>query len=145
MNPLLLDQMLCFSLYSASRAMTAAYAPLLAPLGLTYPQYLVMLVLWEGDGLSVTELGDRLALDSGTLTPLLKKLEAAGQLVRARDERDARALKVTLTAKGRHLRTKALSVPKAILCASGLNVPQLVRLRDELQTLTQTLKEGERS
>jgi MarR family transcriptional regulator, organic hydroperoxide resistance regulator len=142
MKALHLDAQLCFSLYAASRAMTAAYGPLLGPLGLTYPQYLVMLVLWEGDGLSVKALGERLQLDSGTLTPLLKKLERAGQVVRARDDRDARVVRVSLTAAGKALRKKAQAVPRALLCLTGLDLPGLARLREELLALTLTLREA---
>jgi len=137
-----LDKMLCFSLYAASRAMTAAYGPLLEPLGLTYPQYLVMLLLWERDAQSVTELGDQLQLDSGTLTPLLKKLEAAGVLTKARDEADARVVRVRLTAQGKSLRKKAAAVPHALLCLSGLKATELARLREELKSLNTTLREA---
>src|SRR6187200_246404 len=94
---LALDNQLCFALYSSSLAMTKLYKPLLDPLGLTYPQYLVMLVLWEGDGVTVSELGQRLMLDSGTLTPLLKRLESAGVLQRLRDVADERRVLVRLT------------------------------------------------
>jgi DNA-binding MarR family transcriptional regulator len=120
--------------------MTAAYAPLLEPLGLTYPQYLVMLVLWEGDGLSVTALGERLHLDSGTVTPLLKKLEAMQYLTRRRDERDERVVRVSLTTIGQGLRKKALTVPRALFCQTGLDLKNLARLREELMTLTHTLR-----
>jgi DNA-binding MarR family transcriptional regulator len=140
MNALLLDAQLCFSLYAASRAMTAAYAPLLAPLGVTYPQYLALLVLWERDGVSVKALGERLQLDSGTLTPLLKKLEQQGLVLRARDDVDGRVLRVTLTGAGKALRKKAVAVPRGLLCATGLELQGLVRLRNELSTLTQTLR-----
>jgi MarR family transcriptional regulator, organic hydroperoxide resistance regulator len=139
-NPLLLDQQLCFSLYAASRAMTAAYAPLLAPLGLTYPQYLVMLVLWEGDGVSVNDLGRRLQLDSGTLTPLLKKLEAAALVERARDDVDGRVVRVTLTRTGHALEKKARSIPRALACQFGVSLPAIVRLREELSALTRSLR-----
>ena len=114
---LALDQQLCFALYAASLAMTKAYKPLLAPLGLTYPQYLVMLVLWEGDGLGVSQLGARLALDSGTLTPLLKRLEAQALVQRLRDASDERRVRLHLTASGRALRAQAMAVPQAIACA----------------------------
>ena len=140
MNALLLDQQLCFSLYAASRAMTAAYGPLLAPLGLTYPQYLVMLVLWETDDLAVKDLGARLQLDSGTLTPLLKKLEAQGLLHRGRDEHDARVVRLTLTAAGRNLKRKAPAIPRELVCQLGLTLPAVARLREELTALTRTLR-----
>src|SRR3954470_3587338 len=105
---LLLDNQLCFALYSASLAMTKLYKPLLEDLGLTYPQYLVMLVLWERDGLMVSELGERLFLDSGTLTPLLKRLEAAGLIARIRAVEDERRVHISLTAAGRKLKARAM-------------------------------------
>lgn len=142
MNPLLLDSQLCFSLYAASRAMTAAYAEMLAPLGLTYPQYLVMLVLWEADDLSVKDLGARLQLDSGTLTPLLKKLEAQGLVARTRDDVDSRVVRLTLTTQGKHLKRRAQSVPEKLACKMGLTFPAIARLRDELAALTTTLREA---
>ncbi len=141
-SPLRLDRQLCFALYAASRAMTQAYAPILAPLGLTYPQYLVMLVLWENDGPTVSELGARLDLDSGTLTPLLKRMEAAGLLTRARDEEDERVVRARLTSKGRALSAKAAGVPGEIACRVGGNLRELARLRDELTALTRALREG---
>ncbi|MBH9575540.1 MarR family winged helix-turn-helix transcriptional regulator [Inhella proteolytica] len=127
-----LDRQLCFALYSGSLAMTKLYKPLLAPLGLTYPQYLVMLLLWEQDEQAVSQLGERLALDSGTLTPLLKRLEAAGLLVRSRDAADERRVLVRLTPAGRALQTKALDIPHQLACASACSL-------DELQALTQRL------
>src|SRR6185436_15253777 len=104
---LLLDNQLCFALYSASLAMTKLYKPLLDELGLTYPQYIVMLVLWEGDGLAVSELGQRLSLDSGTLTPLLKRLEGSGLISRLRDVQDERRVHIHLTPAGRKLKARA--------------------------------------
>ncbi len=136
---LALDRQLCFALYGASLAMTKLYKPLLEPLGLTYPQYLVMLVLWERDGLAVNELGERLTLDSGTLTPLLKRLEAAGLLNRLRDTADERRLRVALTAEGRALRQQALAVPPAVASASGCTLGELVELTSRLQALRQRL------
>lgn len=140
MNPLALDSQLCFGLYAASRAMTAAYAPLLAPLKVTYPQYLVLLVLWEEDGVSVRHLGDRLALDSGTLTPLLQKMERQGLVTRARDDEDNRVVRISLTTSGRALKRKALNVPKALVCHFGLTLPAIAQLRSQLNGLTQTLR-----
>ena len=131
---LALDQQLCFALYASSLAMTKLYKPLLDPLGLTYPQYLVMLVLWETDDVSVGELGHRLSLDSGTLTPLLKRLESAGFITRQRDRQDERRVRVQLTPAGRALKAQALAVPQAVACASGCAL-------DELITLTQRLKQ----
>ncbi|MCA3187400.1 MAG: MarR family transcriptional regulator, partial [Cupriavidus sp.] len=109
-----LDQQLCFALYSTSLAMTKVYKPILGELGLTYPQYLVMLVLWEHDEVSVSELGGRLTLDSGTLTPLLKRLEAAGFVRRSRDAGDERRVLVSLTDAGRDLRNAAAGIPERL-------------------------------
>ena len=139
---LLLDRQLCFALYSASLAMTKLYKPLLDPLGLTYPQYLVMLVLWEGDGLTVSQLGERLALDSGTLTPLLKRLEALGQLQRLRDAADERRVLLQLTTQGRALRLQAQRVPAAIAAASGCELSEITALTSRLQALRQQLTES---
>jgi MarR family transcriptional regulator, organic hydroperoxide resistance regulator len=144
-DPLRLDQQLCFALYSASRALTRAYAPLLEPLGLTYPQYLVLLVLWEEDGISVKRLGDRLALDSATLTPLLKRLADRGVVERRRDEEDERVVRIHLTPDGRALRGKARHIPAAVVCRAGIDLrderalADLVRLRGELIDLTRKL------
>jgi DNA-binding MarR family transcriptional regulator len=130
---LALDMQLCFALYSASLAMTKLYKPLLAPLGLTYPQYLVMLVLWEDDGQPVSAIGDRLTLDSGTLTPLLKRLEAAELVQRLRDAADERRVLIQLTAAGRAMKARATSIPQQILCATDCQL-------DEVSSLTQRLK-----
>ena len=134
-----LDNQVCFALYSASLAMTKLYKPLLDRIGLTYPQYLVMLVLWERDGLTVSELGERLFLDSGTLTPLLKRLEAAGLLVRLRDVQDERRVRITLTGQGRALRDGAQPIPHCVLARTqctpadiGALTAQLHALRDRL-------------
>jgi DNA-binding MarR family transcriptional regulator len=136
---LALDRQLCFALYASSLAMTKLYKPLLDPLGLTYPQYLVMLVLWEHEGLAVGEIGERLALDSGTLTPLLKRLEQAGLLLRLRDASDERRVRVALTAAGRALRARAASVPPAVAAASGCSLGELSELTAQLQGLRQKL------
>jgi DNA-binding MarR family transcriptional regulator len=140
-DALRLDQQLCFALYAASRAVIQAYQPLLEPLGLTYPQYLVMLVLWEEAGVPVKFLGERLQLDSGTLTPLLKRLEAQGLVARRRDTDDERVVRIDLTPAGRALRKKAASVPHDLLCKMDLGLPELARLRAQLAGLTQQLKE----
>jgi DNA-binding MarR family transcriptional regulator len=134
-----LDNQLCFALYSASLAMTKLYKPVLDALGLTYPQYLVMLVLWERDGLMVSELGERLFLDSGTLTPLLKRLEAAGLVARIRALDDERRVHVTLTAAGRKLKTRASKVPSAILQAAQCPTADVVSLTRQVQALRQRL------
>ena len=138
---LLLDNQLCFALYSASLAMTKLYKPLLEELGLTYPQYLVMLVLWEGDGISVSELGERLFLDSGTLTPLLKRLEAQGQIARLRDVQDERRVRITLTAEGRALRDQAEAIPQCVLQSSQCSIAELTALTAELKQLRDRLSQ----
>ena len=144
-DPLHLDQQLCFALYAASRAMTRAYGPLLEPLGLTYPQYLVMLVLWEEDGVSVKQLGERLMLDSATLTPLLKRLAEQGVLSRRRDEADERVVRIELTDAGRALRSKARRLPAIIACRAGCDpsdtaeLARIARLRSELVELVEQL------
>ena len=130
-----LDHQLCFALYSASLAMTKLYKPLLEPLGLTYPQYLALLVLWERDGLTVGELGERLFLDSGTLTPLLKRMEASGWLSRARAADDERRVLVHLTTEGRALKRRAASVPRELAAATGCSADELVGLTRRLQQL----------
>lgn len=135
-----LDNQLCFAVYSASLAMTRLYKPLLDKLSLTYPQYLVMLALWEHDGAMVSELGARLSLDSGTLTPLLKRLEANGLVSRVRDVADERRVHITLTAAGRKLKTKAASVPGCLLSASQCSLSELVALTKQLQTLRDRVK-----
>lgn len=114
-DPLALDRQVCFALYAASRAVTAAYRPLLEPLGLTYPQYLVMLVLWERAPLPVHEIGGALRLDSGTLSPLLKRLEAAALVTRERSPEDERQVVVDLTADGRSLRDRAVDIPARLI------------------------------
>src|SRR5688572_2253622 len=130
-----LDHQLCFALYSASLAMTKFYKPLLDPLGLTYPQYLVMLVLWEGDGITVSQLGERVALDSGTLTPLLKRLEASDLVRRLRDTADERRVLLRLTPVGRALKSKAMAVPESMACASGCALDELAALTARLKAL----------
>jgi DNA-binding MarR family transcriptional regulator len=114
--------------------MTKLYKPLLDPLGLTYPQYLAMLVLWEGDGIAVSDLGQRLQLDSGTLTPLLKRLQAAGFIERERDAADERRVLLQLTPAGRALKARAAKVPPQVFCAAGCSL-------DELSALTHRLKD----
>ena len=134
-----LDNQLCFALYSTSLAMTRVYKPLLDELGLTYPQYLAMLVLWERDGLMVSELGERLYLDSGTLTPLLKRLEASGLITRIRAVEDERRVHITLSAAGRKLKTRAAKIPGCILSASQCSIPELVLLTQQVQALRERL------
>lgn len=138
-----LDHQLCFALYSSAHALNRAYKPVLKALDLTYPQYLAMIVLWERDGVTVKEIGERLHLDSGTLTPLLKRLEATGLVTRTRDMADERQVRIQLTDKGRAMRESARAVPRAILRAMGQPMDELnllkgalVRLRDQLNQAT---------
>lgn len=139
---LILEQQLCFALYNASRALTRAYGPLLEPLGLTYPQYLVMLVLWEVKSATVKALGERLTLDSGTLTPLLKRLEQRGLIQRKRDTEDERVVRITLTPEGQALQEQARSIPADLICRTGgdpndsASLEQVALLRQALQHLT---------
>jgi DNA-binding MarR family transcriptional regulator len=130
-----LDHQLCFALYSSSLLMTKLYKPVLTPLGLTYPQYLVLLVLWETDRIAVGELGARLYLDSGTLTPLLKRMEASGLLTRTRAADDERRVIVGLSASGRALRRRAEQVPQRMACAMGCELEQIAALASQLQAL----------
>ena len=134
-----LDHQLCFALYSASLAMTKLYKPLLEELGLTYPQYLALLVLWEQDGLTVSDLGERLHLDSGTLTPLLKRLETAGLLSRLRDVQDERRVLIRLTAAGRQLKKRAARIPGCILQATQCDVAEVMNLTRQVQALRDRL------
>jgi MarR family transcriptional regulator, organic hydroperoxide resistance regulator len=138
-----LDNQLCFALYTASRAMTRAYQPLLEELDITYPQYLVLLVLWEQDGVRVSGLGERLHLDSATLTPLLKRLEARGLIERRRSAVDERVVEVFLTADGKRARRRAQDIPQTMLCKSGLSLAELTRLRAALQEVTRALLEAD--
>lgn len=132
---LLLDEQLCFALYAAQRAVTAAYRPLLEELGLTYPQYLVLLVLWERGETTVKELAGALRLDYGTVSPLLKRLESAGIVRRERAVNDERSVLVACTGLGEELRERAARVPGALLAATELDGPEVARLREELWRL----------
>ncbi|MFI6037570.1 MarR family winged helix-turn-helix transcriptional regulator [Streptomyces sp. NPDC051315] len=134
---LLLDDQLCFALYAAQRAVTSAYRPLLDELGLTYPQYLVLLVLWERGETTVKELATALRLDYGTVSPLLKRLESAGFVRRERAAHDERSVLVTCSGRGEELRERAARVPGALLAATGLRGADLSRLREELWRLAQ--------
>lgn len=138
-NQLALDRQFCFALYSASHAMTKTYKPMLDRLGLTYPQYLVMLVLWEQDAILVKDIGTRLFLDSGTLTPLLKRLEANGLVSRNRNRLDERQVRVDLTDQGRALRSQAEAIPEQVLCASGQELAALGSMRKELSRVRDEL------
>jgi DNA-binding MarR family transcriptional regulator len=134
-----LDAQLCFAIYGAAHAFTRTYKPLLEPLGLTYPQYLVMIALWEEDGQPVKAIGERLGLDSGTLSPLLKRLEQSGLVARQRDRNDERQVKITLTAKGGELKQQAAGVTTAIGKALGCSREEVAALRDELIALKKKL------
>jgi DNA-binding MarR family transcriptional regulator len=133
---LTLDEALCFALYSASRALTGFYRPLLDKLGITYPQYLVLLALWERDGVAVGALAERLRLDYGTLSPLLKRLQTAGLIRRERREDDERSVTVSLTETGRALRARADCIPQEVVAATGLDDESFESLRETLQRLT---------
>ena len=136
-----LDQQMCFALYSANLALHKVYRKLLGQLELTYPQYLVMLVLWQRDEVTVSEIGEKLFLDSATLTPLLKRLETAGLLMRQRAKADERQVIICLTAEGRALREKAQGIPEAILCATECEVGEIVALKQQLEVLRAKLQD----
>lgn len=131
----LLDEQICFALYSASRALTARYRDILEPLGVTYPQYLVLLVLWESDSVSVGALGSRLQLDSGTLSPLLRRLEAVGLIARTRSVTDERSVQVSLTESGSDLRNRAAGIPELVCAATGLEPADLRALQTQIASL----------
>ncbi len=137
-----LDQQICFALYATSRSVTAAYRPLLDPLGLTYPQYLVLLVLWDRDGLGMHELGEVLELDSGTLSPLVKRLEAVGLVERRRSVSDERRVRVVLTGSGSALRERAGHIPQRLAAATGLPARDLADLRETLTRLRAAVHEA---
>jgi len=140
-----LDEHLCFALYSASRAMTAAYQEFLHELGITYPQYLVLLTLWEEDGARVSRIGERLFLDSATLTPLLKRLEAHGVVERRRRTDDERVVEVFLTREGKRLERRALRMAACVFAKTDMPVAKLVELRNAVKTLTANLHHAEGS
>lgn len=137
--------MLCFSLYSAQHAMQAAYKPLLDPLGLTYPQYLVLSALWAGDDQTVGALGGQLALETNTLTPLLKRMEGAGLLTRRRDTADERQVRIALTPEGAALESRAADVRRAFLDATGLTMAEAAELRDRLSRLRAHVRAHDRA
>ena len=145
-DPLALEQQVCFALAVAARNVIAVYRPLLEPMGLTHPQYLVMLALWQHEPLSVRELGRLLQLDPGTLSPLLKRLEAAGYVRRERSEHDERVLAVTLTEAGRRLRRRAEKIPPAVVDMLGMEIEELQALREQLtgviEVAQRALEEG---
>ncbi|MDP4023448.1 MarR family transcriptional regulator [Methylobacterium sp. NEAU 140] len=134
-----LDNQLCYALYAAAHRMTKSYRPLLERLGLTYPQYLVLLVLWEQDGVTVSEIGRRLRLDSGTLTPVLKRLESAGFLIRTRRQSDEREVEIALTPRGADLRGEAAAVRESVMCQLELSEPEIRAMRRDLGRLIDRL------
>ena len=139
-----LDDQLCFALYAASRAVTARYRPMLEAIGLTYPQYLVMMLLWEQDNQTVGQLGTRLALDSGTLSPLLKRLTAAGLVTRHRRVEDERSVSISLTDAGRALRERAFAISESMIGTIGFDQGEFHELMDRLRLLAQRVNAGER-
>ena len=138
-----LDDQLCFALYAASRAVTARYRPMLEEIGLTYPQYLVMMLLWETDHQTVGQLGSRLALDSGTLSPLLKRLTAAGLVTRHRRVEDERSVSIALTEQGRALQDKAFRISEEMIGAIGFGTDEFDELKDRLRLLIERVNNGE--
>lgn len=148
-DTLALDQQVCFALYAANRAVTARYRPLLTALGITYPQYLVLLVLWEAERheqrVRVSTLGQRLRLDSGTLTPLLKRLHDQGLVTRERSAQDERVVEVCLTEAGRDMRYRAADIPGQLLCDTGLEPSRVAALRDELKAMLNRLDQADRT
>ena len=138
-NELALDRQVCFALYSASRATTAVYRPMLDELGVTYPQYLVLLVLWEKDGRGVKDICAELDLDTGTLSPMLKRLEGLGFIERRRLSTDERRVEIHLTETGSAMRAKALDIPRKLAEKTGMNVDDLVKLKESLDALTSAL------
>lgn len=140
-----LKNLLCLDLYAASRAVIKAYGPLLKDLGLTYPQYLVMVCLWESGGVSVKELCERLSLDSGTLSPLLKRLESAGLVERSRSRVDERGVDITLTRAGKELQPKAGCVVKTMACRLGMSPEAARKLQEQLRDITRRFEEDAES
>jgi DNA-binding MarR family transcriptional regulator len=138
-DPLLLGNQICFAVYSTAHAFNRFYKPLLDKLGLTYPQYLVMMVLWERDGVPVKDIGEKLFLDSGTLTPLLKRMEAADLVKRTRSTEDERQVLIALTPHGHALREQARAVPQAMLASSACSVGELFEMKNELVALRDKL------
>ncbi|EKO25739.1 MarR family winged helix-turn-helix transcriptional regulator [Leptospira interrogans] len=138
---LFLENQVCFPLYACSRALTAIYRPILEELGITYPQYLVLLILWKEDGCSVKEIGKKLYLDSGTLTPLLKRLEDSEFVIRRRSIKDERSVEIYLSAKGKKLRDKAVCVPSKLIESLEIDKKSLIDLKKDLDRLLLTLSE----
>ena len=138
-----LDNQLCFLFYSVSRAMTRMYGPLLAELGVTYPQYLVLLILWETDSIEVSRITELLHIDTGTVSPMLKRLEAAGLILRMRSPDDERRVIISLTDAGKKLKVKATSVPAELFCKTGLTVKEYTKLKTELKQMLERIEKNE--
>lgn len=141
-DPLHLDQQFCFAVYSTMHALNRTYKPLLERLGITYPQYIVLLVLWERDGVPVGEIGEKLMLDSSTLTPLLKRMEAAGIIRRTRNPDDERQVLIALTGEGKAMRKTAAEFPESLLCAAGCSVADLVSLKERMLAVRDNMLEA---
>lgn len=141
-DPLHLDQQFCFAVYSTMHALNRTYKPLLERLGITYPQYIVLLVLWERDGIPVGEIGEKLMLDSSTLTPLLKRMEAAGIIRRTRNPDDERQVLIALTGEGKAMRKTAAEFPESLLCAAGCSVADLVSLKERMLAVRDNMLEA---
>lgn len=141
-DPLLFDNQICFSLYSAANAVVRAYRPLLKELDLTYLQYMTLMLLWESSPRNVKELGEHLGLDSGTLTPLLKRLEAKGLVTRGRDEKDERVRVIAITRQGMALREKAADIPRQLACTLGLEKSKVLQIKQSCQELLAALNEN---
>jgi MarR family transcriptional regulator, organic hydroperoxide resistance regulator len=141
-NTPLLDQQLCFAIYSTSLAMSKVYRPLLDKLGVTYPQYLVLMALWNRDQVTVSEIGHQVFLDSATLTPLLKRMETAGLLQRARSAQDERQVIVSLTSAGRKMQKEAKNIMSSVLCATQCSMEEAVALKDQLVALRNNLEKS---
>ncbi|MBB6635479.1 MarR family winged helix-turn-helix transcriptional regulator [Cohnella thailandensis] len=137
-----LENQFCFAVYACAREITKLYHPLLKDLNLTYTQYITLLALWERDAVTVKELGERLYLDSGTLTPLLKKLEAAGYLTRTRDPVDERSVRIVLTEQGRALKAKACTIPERLYLQSGMSAEQLEAIRSQMTDMLARIHRG---
>ncbi|WP_294281115.1 MarR family transcriptional regulator [uncultured Chryseobacterium sp.] len=136
-----LENQICFPLYVIAKEITGLYRPFLDELDMTYPQYLVMMVLWEHDGMTVSCIGEKLYLDSGTLTPLLKRLEAKGLITRQRKKEDERVVEVFITEAGKQLKSRACSVPEKIIASTKVDAEDLIRLKESVQNIIKTLKE----
>ncbi|WP_294274493.1 MarR family transcriptional regulator [uncultured Chryseobacterium sp.] len=136
-----LENQICFPLYVIAKEITGLYRPFLDELDMTYPQYLVMMVLWEHDGMTVSCIGEKLYLDSGTLTPLLKRLEAKGMITRQRKKEDERVVEIFITEAGKQLKSRACSVPEKIIASTKVDPEDLIRLKESVQNIIKTLKE----